>query len=137
MQAISTHRTDLNIGSIRQISLTNITFTVKNTSRYDNVIKITQILKDLTIYAKAKHQIVYGCVIGINQYRFLLKHGYIGLRYGVINNGSVPGIVAWATAAHSFPRDTACLCVYGCTRSYTWLLYGLLWRMLLYHVTCG
>ena len=50
---------------------------------------------------------------------------------------SVPRIVPWATAAHSFPRDTASLYVYDCAMSYTWLLYGLIWRMLLYHVTYG
>ena len=61
----------------------------------------------------------------------------INLAGGYVIFRSVPRIVAWATAAHSFPRDTACLFVYDCTMSYTWLLYCLLWWKLLYHVTCG
>ena len=61
----------------------------------------------------------------------------INLAGGYVIFRSVPRIVAWATAAHSFPRHTARLFVYDCKMSYTWLLYGLLWWKLLYHVTCG
>ena len=66
-------------------------------------------------------------------YAMLCYRPNTNLAGGYVIYRSVPRIVA----AHSFPRDIASLYVYDCAMSYTWWLYGLIWRMLLYHVTCG